>query len=67
MIVGIMFVLTSLSVILQVSYFKMTRKRIFKMSPLHHHFEQTNHEVKVVVIYVILTIVVGVLSIMLYM
>ncbi|MGX4644929.1 MULTISPECIES: phospho-N-acetylmuramoyl-pentapeptide-transferase [Holzapfeliella] len=39
LIIGIVFVLETLSVILQVSYFKMTRKRLFKMSPIHHHFE----------------------------
>ncbi|HOI90537.1 MAG TPA: phospho-N-acetylmuramoyl-pentapeptide-transferase [Candidatus Rifleibacterium sp.] len=39
-IVGGIFVIEALSVILQVSYFKMTKgKRIFKMSPIHHHFE----------------------------
>ncbi len=39
-ILGIVFVFETLSVILQVSYFKLTKgKRIFKMSPLHHHFE----------------------------
>ncbi len=38
--IGGVFVLETLSVILQVSYFKLTKgKRIFKMSPLHHHFE----------------------------
>lgn len=66
-IVGFMFVLTTLSVILQVGYFKLTRKRIFKMSPLHHHFEQNNHETKVVAIYIILTIIIGILSISLYL
>jgi phospho-N-acetylmuramoyl-pentapeptide-transferase len=39
-IVGAVFVAEALSVILQVSYFKITKgKRIFRMSPLHHHFE----------------------------
>ncbi|MGM0600757.1 MAG: phospho-N-acetylmuramoyl-pentapeptide-transferase [Candidatus Rifleibacteriota bacterium] len=39
-IVGGVFVLEALSVMLQVSYFKLTKgKRIFKMSPIHHHFE----------------------------
>ncbi len=38
--VGIIYILENLSVILQVSYFKITKgKRLFKMSPLHHHFE----------------------------
>ena len=36
---GIIFVLEALSVIIQVTSFKMTGKRVFKMSPLHHHFE----------------------------
>jgi phospho-N-acetylmuramoyl-pentapeptide-transferase len=39
-LIGGVFVAEALSVILQVSYFKMTHgKRIFRMSPLHHHFE----------------------------
>ncbi len=38
-IVGGVWVLEALSVIIQVSYFKLTGKRIFKMAPLHHHFE----------------------------
>lgn len=66
-IIGIMFVLTTLSVILQVTYFKLTHKRIFKMSPLHHHFEQTTHETKVVTIYIIVTIVVSILTISIYL
>lgn len=38
--VGIVYVLETLSVILQVTYFKLTHgKRLFKMSPIHHHFE----------------------------
>ncbi len=40
LLIGGLFVIEALSVILQVAYFKMTGgKRIFKMSPLHHHFE----------------------------
>ena len=38
-IVGGLFVLEGLSVILQVASFKLTGKRIFRMAPLHHHFE----------------------------
>jgi len=37
--VGGVFVIEALSVILQVASFKLTRKRIFRMAPLHHHFE----------------------------
>jgi phospho-N-acetylmuramoyl-pentapeptide-transferase len=38
-LIGGVFVAEALSVILQVAYFKKTGKRIFRMSPLHHHFE----------------------------
>lgn len=37
--IGLMFVAETLSVMLQVASFKLTGKRIFRMSPLHHHFE----------------------------
>lgn len=48
-IVGIVFVAETLSVIIQVLYFKKTGKRFFKMAPIHHHFEQLGwSEVKVV-------------------
>jgi phospho-N-acetylmuramoyl-pentapeptide-transferase len=40
LIIGGLFVLETLSVILQVLSFKLTGKRIFRMAPLHHHFEQ---------------------------
>jgi phospho-N-acetylmuramoyl-pentapeptide-transferase len=39
LLIGGVFVVEALSVILQVAYYKMTRKRILKMSPLHHHYE----------------------------
>lgn len=39
-IVGIVFVAETLSVMIQVFYFKKTGKRFFKMAPIHHHFEQ---------------------------
>lgn len=38
-IAGLVYVTEALSVIIQVAYFKKTRKRIFKMAPIHHHFE----------------------------
>ena len=66
-IVGIAYLLTSISVVIQVVVFKLTRKRVFKMAPLHHHFEQDYHEVKVVNSYVILTLVIGLLTICLYL
>ena len=39
LVVGGVFVIEAVSVILQVVSFKLTGKRIFKMAPLHHHFE----------------------------
>lgn len=39
LITGIIFVLETVSVILQVSYYKFMKKRLFRMAPLHHHFE----------------------------
>lgn len=54
-----MFVLESLSVILQVGYFKLTKgKRIFKMTPLHHHFEKIGwDENKIVIRFWILSLI----------
>jgi phospho-N-acetylmuramoyl-pentapeptide-transferase len=39
MLMGGVFVLETVSVILQVGSFKLTGKRIFRMAPIHHHFE----------------------------
>ncbi len=48
-IVGCVFVAETVSVMIQVAYFKKTGKRFFKMAPIHHHFEQLGwSEVKVV-------------------
>ena len=51
--VGILYILETLSVILQVSYFKLTKgKRLFKMSPIHHHFEMCGwSENKIVLVF----------------
>ena len=49
---GFMFFAETLSVILQVTYFKLTKKRIFRMSPIHHHFEMCGwKETKIVGIF----------------
>ncbi len=49
-IIGGLFVAEALSVMIQVTSFKLTHKRVFKMAPLHHHFELSGwHENKVVV------------------
>lgn len=62
-IIGILFVLTALSDIIQVAYYKKTHKRIFKMAPLHHHFEKSGvHENRIVAVYIIITMVCGMAS-----
>ena len=56
--IGLVYRLETLSVIIQVAYFKKTGKRIFKMSPLHHHFELSGYgEVKTVYIFVIIAMI----------
>jgi len=48
--IGGIFVIEAVSVVLQVGSYKLRKKRIFKMAPLHHHFEQLGwHESKVIV------------------
>lgn len=53
---GLMFVLTGVSVMVQVAYYKLTKKRIFLMAPLHHHFEKKGyHESKIATVYFMIT------------
>ena len=49
-IIGGLFVLEAISVIVQVASFKMTGRRVFRMAPLHHHFEQKGWEEPTIVI-----------------
>ena len=56
-LIAIIPVVETVSVILQVMYYKKTKKRLFKMAPLHHHFEQSGwKEVKIVRIFTLITI-----------
>ena len=63
-LVGIIYICETLSVILQVGYFKLTHgKRLFKMSPIHHHFEMCGwKEVKIVLVFTAVTAVACVLA-----
>lgn len=65
-IVGIMFVLSSITVILQVIYYKATGgKRIFLMAPVHHHFQEKGYsECKIAYAYAAITVVLGALCIL---
>lgn len=52
LLIGLVFVIETASVILQVGSFKLRKKRIFKMSPIHHHFELSGwSEWKVVIVF----------------
>jgi len=63
-IFGLMFVCSVVSVIIQVLYFKKTKKRVFLMAPLHHHFEKKGvNENKIVVIYFVITAAVSALTV----
>lgn len=62
-LVGGLFVVEAMSVILQVASFKLTGRRIFKMSPIHHHFELSGwKETKVVVRFWIIAIIFAMVS-----
>lgn len=54
----------SVSVIIQVWYFRKTGKRFFRMAPIHHHFEKMGwHETKVVTLFVVITIIMGLIGV----
>ncbi|MDE5547907.1 MAG: hypothetical protein K2J30_02805, partial [Clostridia bacterium] len=56
----IMFVLSSISVIIQVIYYKKTGKRVFLMAPIHHHFQEKGYsEGKISYAYALVTLVLG--------
>jgi phospho-N-acetylmuramoyl-pentapeptide-transferase len=68
-IIGGIFFAETISVILQVSYFKYTRKkygegrRLFKIAPLHHHFEKSGwHESKIVVRFYIIAVMLAIIA-----
>lgn len=60
-VIGVMYVVSSLSVIIQVAHFKRTRKRVFLMAPFHHHLEHKGvHENRIVAIYTAVTAAMGI-------
>lgn len=59
------FLLSAVSVIIQVLHFRRTKRRVFLMAPLHHHFEQKGvGEPKIVAIYTIITIICGISAVL---
>jgi phospho-N-acetylmuramoyl-pentapeptide-transferase len=62
-LVGIIYVCEALSVVLQVISFKTTGKRIFKMSPIHHHFEMCKwNEYKIVIVFSLIGLLAGIIA-----
>ena len=65
LIVAIIPVIETISVIIQVAYFKKTGKRVFKMTPIHHHFELCGwNENKIVSIFSLITLIMCMVGIM---
>ena len=67
LLVGLMYLVEMFSVMLQVSYFKLTHgKRIFRMSPIHHHFEMGGwSETKIVAVFSTVTAICGIIALLL--
>ena len=65
-IIGGLFVIETLSVIIQVLYFRITKgKRVFKMAPLHHHFELSGwEEPKVMIRFWLISLLFGVIGLL---
>ena len=67
LIIGLVFVIETASVILQVASFKLRGKRIFKMSPIHHHFEMSGwSEWRVVITFWLVGLVAAIIGLMLF-
>ena len=63
-LVGMIYIIEALSVVLQVISFKTTGKRIFKMSPIHHHFEMSGwSENKIVFVFSAITLLFSALAV----
>ena len=63
LVAGGLFVLEAISVIVQVASFKLTGKRVFRMAPLHHHFEQKGwSESTIVIRFWIISILLAIIS-----
>ncbi len=67
-LIAIVYVLDALSVVIQVTYFKLTKgKRLFKMSPIHHHFELCGYsEYKIVILFTTAALIAGIAANLIY-
>ena len=65
--IAIVFICETLSVMIQVTSFKLTGKRVFKMSPIHHHFELSGWpKNKIVIVFTLITLISSILSVLIY-
>lgn len=65
--IGGVFVIETLSVIIQVTSFKTTGKRVFKMAPIHHHFEKSGwNEKKVVITFTVVSFILSTIAVVLF-
>ena len=65
--IALLFILETLSVMIQVASFKLTGKRVFKMSPIHHHFELSGWgENKIVAVFTLVTLISSTLAVIIY-
>ena len=65
--IGGIFVLETLSVIIQVASFKTTGKRVFKMSPIHHHFELCGwSERKIVIVFALCSALLSIVALSIF-
>jgi phospho-N-acetylmuramoyl-pentapeptide-transferase len=66
-VIGFVYFMETLSVIIQVFYFKRTGKRVFKMTPIHHHFELSgNSEKEIVFKFALITLIGGLIGMVMY-
>ena len=66
--IAIVFVCETLSVIIQVTSYKLTKKRVFKMAPVHHHFELCNwSEKKIVTVFATVSLIFSALAVVLFL
>lgn len=64
LVLGVVFLIEAFSVMLQVPYYKLTKRRIFKMTPIHHHFELLGwSEPQIVTRFSLLTLIAGILGV----
>ena len=67
LLIGFIFFCETMSVIIQVASFKLTGKRVFKMSPIHHHFELSGwSENKIVIVFSLVSLIFGTLAVVLF-